>query len=96
MLNGLQGEEPDVSLTNLSVRNIVPRQNWVEVLVRAKPEWILFEATLPSLKEAEWEECFSRRFLPNWKKWRKEGRWRQAFLSCGRFHKHFYSLSNYR
>ncbi|KIJ56952.1 hypothetical protein M422DRAFT_773686 [Sphaerobolus stellatus SS14] len=79
MLEALQTEDP--SLMNLGVRNIVPRQNWIEVLSKARPEWILFTATLPNLRESEWEEAFSRRFLPNWKKWRREGRWRQAFLS---------------
>lgn len=81
MLSAIEAAEPARCLTNLSVRNIVPPQNWVEVLVKAKPEWILFSATLPNLKESEWEECFSRRFPPSWKRWRKEGRWRQAFLS---------------
>lgn len=81
MFESLQSEIPDPHLVNLSVRNIVPRQNWIEVFSKARPEWILYQATLPNLKDAEWEECFSRRFLPGWKKWKKEGKWKPAFLA---------------
>lgn len=82
MLASLQVDVPDSHLVNLSVRNIVPRQSWIEVFARAKPDWLLYQATLPNLKETEWEECFSRRFLPSWKKWKKDGRWKAAFLAC--------------
>lgn len=69
-------------LRHLSVRHTVPRQNWVEIMTLARAEWLLFEATLPNLKEVEWEECFNRRFLPGWRKWKKDGTWKQAFLKC--------------
>ncbi|KAI0650530.1 hypothetical protein C8Q79DRAFT_900470 [Trametes meyenii] len=80
------------ALKHLSVRQTVPRQNWVEILTLGKAEYLLFEMTLPNLKETEWEECFSRRFLPGWMKWKKEGSWQAAFLkyaprslaTCGR------------
>jgi len=52
----------------------------VEILSLAKANWLLHEATLPNLKSAEWEECFKRRFLPGWQKWKKEGSWREAFM----------------
>lgn len=80
MLDGIKADLPDPHLTNLSMRNIVPRKNWVEVIVKAPADWILFKASLPNLTDEEWEECFSRRFLPGWKKWKKEERWRHAFL----------------
>lgn len=68
-------------LKTLSVRHTVPRHNWVEIISLARAEWLLFEATLPRLNEWEWEECFSRRFLPGWKKWKKEdSSWQAAFL----------------
>ncbi|KAI0082367.1 hypothetical protein K474DRAFT_1702890 [Panus rudis PR-1116 ss-1] len=67
-------------MRHLSVRHTVPRQNWVEILTMAKAEWLLFEATLPNLKAAEWEEAFKRRFLPGWQKWKKDGTWRGAFM----------------
>ncbi|KAI0692261.1 hypothetical protein BC835DRAFT_1416653 [Cytidiella melzeri] len=68
-------------LKTLSVRHTVPRHNWVEILSLARAEWLLFEATLPRLKEWEWEECFKRRFLPSWRKWKKEdGTWQGTFL----------------
>lgn len=64
----------------LSVRSSVPRYNWLEILSIARSEFLLYEAILPNLREAEWEECFKRRFLPGWAKWRKEGKWREAFM----------------
>ncbi|KAI0638390.1 hypothetical protein C8Q77DRAFT_1243078 [Trametes polyzona] len=73
-------EEYEPALKHLSVRQTVPRQNWVEILTLGKAEYLLFEMTLPNLKEEEWEECFLRRFLPGWIKWKKEGSWRAAFL----------------
>ena len=68
-------------LRSLSVRNTVPRHNWVEIVSLARAEWLLFEATLPRLQESEWEECFKRRFLPGWRKWKKEDTtWQATFL----------------
>lgn len=80
MIAGIKSGLPDPYLTNLSIRNIVPRQNWIEVLVRAPTDWILYKASLPNLKNEEWQECFSRRFLPGWKKWKKDESWRHPFL----------------
>ena len=70
----------DPSLANLSVQLTVPRQNWVEILSIAKAEWLLFHATLPNLSRNDWEEAFKRRFLPSWRKWQKEGKWKEAFM----------------
>ncbi|KAK7060391.1 hypothetical protein VNI00_001156 [Paramarasmius palmivorus] len=81
ILRALYLDEYHDSLRNLSVRLTVPRQNWVDILTLASPQWILFEATLPNLKASEWEESFYRRFLPGWRKWsHKESSWRMAFL----------------
>ena len=68
------------ALKHLSIRMTVPRQNWIDILAAARPSFILFEATLPNLKAVEWEECFKRRFLPSWVKWRKDSSWKEAFL----------------
>ncbi|KIM46406.1 hypothetical protein M413DRAFT_313631 [Hebeloma cylindrosporum] len=68
------------ALQHLSVRSTVPRHNWIEILILARPSFILYEATLPNLKAVEWEECFKRRFLPGWQKWKKESPWKEAFL----------------
>ncbi|KAF5358927.1 hypothetical protein D9758_004842 [Tetrapyrgos nigripes] len=57
------------TLKHLSVRQTVPRQNWIEILSLASPNFILHEATLPNLRASEWDECFSRRFLPGWRNW---------------------------
>ena len=75
-----QDGEYEPCLRTLSVRHTVPRQNWVEIISLAKADWLLFEATLPNLKDVEWEECFRRRFLPGWRKWKKDGTWRAAFM----------------
>ncbi|KAI9068514.1 hypothetical protein FKP32DRAFT_1561537 [Trametes sanguinea] len=73
--------EYEPALKHLSVRQTVPRQNWVEILTLGKAEYLLFEMTLPNLKEAEWEECFRRRFLPGWVNWKNDaGTWKAAFL----------------
>ena len=74
-------EEPyEPALKHLSVRHTVPRHNWLEILSVAKAGWLLYEATLPNLRESEWEECFKRRFLPGWQKWKKDASWKETFL----------------
>ncbi|KAH0839826.1 hypothetical protein J3R83DRAFT_773 [Lanmaoa asiatica] len=68
------------SLFHLSVHSTVPRQNWIEILTFASPSFLLFDSTLPNLKSSEWEECFRRRFLPGWTKWKKYNSWRETFM----------------
>ncbi|KAK0190804.1 hypothetical protein F5146DRAFT_1103070 [Armillaria mellea] len=81
ILRNLRSATYEDCLRHLSVRQTVPRQNWIEILSLARPSFILFDATLPNLKAADWEECFNRRFLPGWKKWKKDGvSWREAFI----------------
>ncbi|KAJ7232220.1 hypothetical protein B0H12DRAFT_1261748 [Mycena haematopus] len=80
ILRNLRSDQYEDSLKNLSVYMSVPRHNWIDILSRARASYILFEMTLPNLKEAEWEDTFQRRFLPSWKKWRKDNTWRAAFL----------------
>lgn len=58
---------------------IVPRHNWIEIISRADPELLLFEATVPYLNDDEWAECFRRRFLPSWSYWKKSSSWRITF-----------------
>ncbi|PPQ66577.1 hypothetical protein CVT26_009477 [Gymnopilus dilepis] len=80
VMRNLRSHSYDPALKHLSVRTTVPRQNWIDILALASPSFILFEATLPNLKASEWEECFKRRFLPSWEKWKKETSWKEAFL----------------
>ncbi|KAF7352578.1 hypothetical protein MVEN_01223100 [Mycena venus] len=80
ILRNLRSEEYEGSLKNLSVYMSVPRHNWVDILSIGRASYILFETTLPNLKDAEWDEAFKRRFLPSWRKWRKDSSWRPAFL----------------
>lgn len=80
ILRNLRSHTYEDALKHLSVRLTVPRQNWIEILSLARPSFILFEATLPNLKASEWEECFRRRFLPGWLKWKKECTWKESFM----------------
>ncbi len=76
----LSNSSYEKELKHLSVRTTVPRHNWVEILASASPSFILYEATLPHLQASEWEDCFKRRFLPSWAKWKKESSWKEAYL----------------
>lgn len=67
-------------LVSLSVRQYVPRQNWIGILSMAEPSFILLSATIPHLNLSHWEECFRRRFLPSWVKWKKDGSWREVYF----------------
>lgn len=81
ILRNLRDNEDDYEecFRHLAVRQCVPRNNWIDILSTARPDFLLFESTLPNLPERDWEECFRRRFLPSWVKWRKEGRWQEVF-----------------
>ncbi|PPQ64614.1 hypothetical protein CVT24_008351 [Panaeolus cyanescens] len=70
----------ETALKHLSVRHVVPRQNWIAILSTARPSFIIFQSTLPNLRSSEWELCFRRRFLPSWHKFRKDASWKEAFL----------------
>ena len=83
ILRNLRDGNYEPSFNSLLVRYIVPRQNWVEIMSLAKADFLLFRATLPNLMAREWEECFRKRFLPGWCKWRKDGmQWKEAFMKC--------------
>jgi len=79
ILRNLYSGEYESSLKHLSVRMTVPRQNWIEIITMAQPRFLLFEATLPSMKDADWYECFQRRFLPGWQKWKRDLTWHETF-----------------
>ncbi|KAJ7780996.1 hypothetical protein B0H16DRAFT_1658683 [Mycena metata] len=80
ILRNLRSEEYEDSLKHLSVYMSVPRHNWVEICALGRASYLLFEMTLPNLKEADWEDAFKKRFLPSWRRWRKDGTWKAAFL----------------
>ncbi|KAJ7044591.1 hypothetical protein C8F04DRAFT_591275 [Mycena alexandri] len=80
ILRNLRSEEYEESLKHLSIYMSVPRHNWVEILAMGRASYLLFETTLPNLKEADWEDAFKQRFLPSWRRWRKDGTWKSAFL----------------
>jgi len=79
ILRRLRRKEYGADLANLSLRMIVPRHNWIEIMSKADPDFLLFEAAVPNLNEHEWEESFRRRFLPSWAYWKKSSSWRAAF-----------------
>ena len=88
ILRNLHSGVYEGSLKHLSVRTTVPRQNWIEIISMALPRFLLFEATLPNMKEADWHECFKRRFLPGWQKWKRDLSWHETFKKCVP-HRHF-------
>ncbi|KAJ9112667.1 hypothetical protein QFC22_006169 [Naganishia vaughanmartiniae] len=68
----------------------IPRGAFIQVLVRAAPEWVLDNMVIPvGMTTLEWRECFEQRFLPSWKRFKfrnhtsssnGEHSWRAAFL----------------
>ena len=80
IMRNLLAEKYETSLKHLSVRSVVPRQNWLDILSLAKTSFILFEATLPNLSTSDWEQCFKRRFPPSWERMRKDSPWKEAFF----------------
>jgi hypothetical protein len=88
ILRNLHSGVYEGSLKHLSVRTTVPRQNWIEIISMAQPRFLLFQATLPNMKEADWHECFKRRFLPGWQKWKRDLSWHETFKKCVP-HRHF-------
>ena len=82
ILRNLHSGAYEDSLKHLSVRTTVPRQNWIEIVSMAQPQFLLFETTLPNMKEVDWKECFKRRFLPGWEKWKRDSNWQQTFKKC--------------
>lgn len=75
-----EGSVYEDCLRNLSVLTTVPRNNWIEIFSIARAEYLLFQASHPVLSETDWHECFRRRFLPDWARWKGEGRWKEVFL----------------
>ncbi|KAJ9095308.1 hypothetical protein QFC21_005674 [Naganishia friedmannii] len=49
----------------------IPRSCFIQILVRASPEWVLDSMVIPGgITTSEWRECFERRFLPSWKRYK--------------------------
>ncbi|OAX44035.1 hypothetical protein K503DRAFT_579751 [Rhizopogon vinicolor AM-OR11-026] len=80
ILQNLASHSYEPSFRHLSLRSVVPRSNWIDILTLAPPGFLLFQTSLPNLKATEWEECFRRRFLPGWLKWKKDYTWRESYL----------------
>ena len=82
ILRNLHSGVYEDSLKHLSVRTTVPRQNWIEIVSMAQPRFLLFDSTLPNMKDADWQECFKRRFLPGLEKWKRDTSWQETFKKC--------------
>jgi hypothetical protein len=69
-------------LANISdFRHVFPDANWTIILSRSDPRFLLYQCVLPRLTDSKWQVAFEARFLPSWKKWKKENMtWREAFL----------------
>ena len=67
-----------------SLRCFLPSDDgrlFVDLLVRARPRWILERLEMGHWKDLIWKEAFDKRFLPGWKAFKKEGdSWRAIFL----------------
>ncbi|KAJ7094547.1 hypothetical protein B0H15DRAFT_921602 [Mycena belliarum] len=79
ILRHLQSNDYE-SLKNLSVHMSVPRSSFIPILALGRASFILFEATLPNLREDDWRDAFRMRFLPSWSRWKRESTWKAAFL----------------
>jgi hypothetical protein len=61
--------------------NTVPRQNWIEILSRAPPAFLLDDVNLLHLlEESVWKEAFKKRFLPSWQERKRAESWRECFM----------------
>jgi hypothetical protein len=54
---------------------------FLNVLVRARPRWILERMEMGHWPQEIWKEAFERRFLPSWKEFKRvDDSWRAIFL----------------
>ncbi|RXK36581.1 hypothetical protein M231_06122 [Tremella mesenterica] len=54
---------------------------FIDVLVKCPPRWILERFEMGRWRDTIWKESFERRFLPSWKRYKKEeDTWRAIFL----------------
>lgn len=76
-----RGPPYTAELASLGSYTHISRNVFAEILVRAEARWILEEMEIPKLPNAVWEEAFSRRFLPSWRRYREgDEHWRAVFL----------------
>ena len=84
LANGSCADEP--LLRHIAERSTVPRQNALDILILAPPAFILFDFTIPNLRQVDWEMIFRKRFLPGWVKWKRDLSWRETYKRCVRRH----------
>ena len=58
----------------------VPEQTWIEILAVAPAPVVLFDACIPRLAAADWADAFARRFLPAWRRWKRDASWKEVYL----------------
>lgn len=73
-------------LAQLPTLDLLPPRVLLDLLVRARPEWILYELEGPvGLGEPAWEQVCRARFLPSWYAAGQGSSWRSLFLRCVSF-----------
>jgi hypothetical protein len=65
-------------------RSFLPQDDgrlFLNVLVRARPRWLLERMEMGHWPQEIWKEAFERRFLPSWKEFKRvDDSWRAIFL----------------
>lgn len=69
-----------VLIRSLNGCTALPEQNWIEILADAPAPVVLFDACIPRLAAADWADAFSRRFLPAWRRWKRDTSWKEVYL----------------
>jgi hypothetical protein len=68
------------ALRSLNGYTAVPEQTWIEILAVAPAPVVLFDACVPRLAAADWADAFARRFLPAWRRWKRDASWKEVYL----------------
>lgn len=72
---------PSVLASIAVYQQVIPPDNWIMILSRTDSQFLLYKCELPRLSENIWQAAFEARYLPSWKKWKRERmKWREAFL----------------
>jgi hypothetical protein len=73
IIQHIANKEYPIELASLAAWfSIIPIRNWVVLLSQADHRFLLYEASLPRLRDSIWEEAFEKRFLPGWRQWKKD------------------------
>lgn len=72
---------PSILANISSYALIFPKANWITILTRSDPRFLLYECVIPHISDSDWQTAFEARFLPSWRRWKKDNfPWKSAFL----------------